>query len=419
MKKRFCFVLSLVLLITSLLAVPAQAKSISDFTDVKPGAWYYSAVEYAVSKELFSGTSATTFSPNTPMTRGMFVTVLGRLHGVEKSYGRDSHSPFGDVAKTAYYFPYALWASENGIASGTGYGFNPDGKITREQMAVMLYHYFVKYSTFSLIEKDSDYHTFTDRDRVSSFARPAMEWAVRYGLLNGVGQKRLEPQGQASRAQVAQIFLSFSKLEKYATPNATPEPPDSTPAPSPVPTPTPAPTPTNPPWYNYNPVYELPTGKSEKDAHGGYFDYDLAREVTRQINELRVREGMKALKFHPLIRDWADIRAMESEVLFEHTRPNGSVCLTVGLGLHVENLYKGIGYPLEYISDTPTMAKHIVESWHNSIGHRRNMLHTSMDVAAVSCYVVDRNVYAAHLFSKHSLYFFDYDIYDIYGWPRP
>ena len=419
MKKRFCFVLSLVLLITSLLAVPAQAKSISDFTDVKPGAWYYSAVEYAVSKELFSGTSATTFSPNTPMTRGMFVTVLGRLHGVEKSYGRDSHYPFGDVAKTAYYFPYALWASENGIASGTGYGFNPDGKITREQMAVMLYHYFVKYSTFSLIEKDSDYHTFTDRDRVSSFARPAMEWAVRYGLLNGVGQKRLEPQGQASRAQVAQIFLSFSKLEKYATPNATPEPPDSTPAPSPVPTPTPAPTPTNPPWYNYNPVYELPTGKSEKDAHGGYFDYDLAREVTRQINELRVREGMKALKFHPLIRDWADIRAMESEVLFEHTRPNGSVCLTVGLGLHVENLYKGIGYPLEYISDTPTMAKHIVESWYNSIGHRRNMLHTSMDVAAVSCYVVDRNVYAAHLFSKHPLYFFDYDIYDIYGWPRP
>ena len=205
---------------------------------------------------------------------------------------------------------------KHGKASGTGYGFNPDGKITREQMAVMLYHYFVKYSSFSLMEKDSDYHTFTDRDRVSSFARPAMEWAVRYGLLNGVGQKRLEPQGQASRAQVAQIFLSFSKLEKYATPNATPEPPDSTPTPSPVPTPvptlTPAPTPTNPPWYNYNPVYELPTGKSEKDAHGGYFDYDLAREVTRQINELRVREGMKALKFHPQIKLLPDASVLNS-----------------------------------------------------------------------------------------------------------
>mgnify|MGYP001077975714 CR=1 FL=1 len=115
------------------------------------------------------------------------------------------------MAKTAYYFPYALWASENGIANGTGYGFNPDGKITREQMAVMLYN---------------------------------------------------------------------------------------------------------------------------------------------------------------------------------------------------------------YIADSRAMAKRIVDSWYNSIGHRRNMLHTSMDVAAVSCYVVDRNVYAAHLFSKHPLYFFDYDIYDIYGWPR-
>lgn len=410
MKKQFLFVLALVLLITSLWTPSAQAKNISDFTDVKPGAWYLGAVQYAVTNGLFSGTSATTFSPNTPMTRGMFVTVLGRLHGVGKGYGADGQSPFGDVAKTDYFYPYALWASENGIASGTGYGFNPDGNITREQMAVMLYNYFVKFNTFSLIEKDSDYHTFTDRGRVSSFARPAMEWAVRYGIMNGTGQERLEPQGQATRAQVAQIFLSFSKLENYAVPMP--------PAPTPAPTVSPDPEPTSPPWYNYDPVYELPTGKSERDVHGGYFDYDLAREVTRQINELRVREGMKELKFHPLIRDWADIRAKESEVLFEHTRPNGSVCLTVGEGLHVENLYKGIGYPVDYIADTSKMAAHIVESWYNSIGHRRNMLHTSMDVAAVSCYVVNRNVYAAHLFSKHPLYFFDHAIYDIYGWPR-
>ena len=415
MKKQFSLVLALILLITSFCAFPAQAKSVSDFTDVSPGAWYYNAVEYAAAEGLFNGTGAHTFSPNMPMTRGMFVTVLGNLHGVDKSYGSGRQSPFGDVKKTDYYYPYAVWAIDNGIASGTGYGFNPGGNITREQMAVMLYNYFVKCSTFSLIEKDSNYHTFTDCGTVSSFARPAMDWAVRYGILSGTGQKKLEPQGQATRAQVAQIFLNFSKLENYAAPGTAPTP---APTVSPDPAPTPTPEPTAPPWYNYDPVYELPTGKSEKDAHGGYFDYDLAKEVTRQINELRVREGMKALKFHPLIRDWADIRAMESEVLFEHTRPNGSVCLTVGLGLHVENLYKGMGYPLEYISDTPTMAKHIVESWYNSIGHRRNMLHTSMDVAAVSCYVVDRNVYAAHLFSKHPLYYFDYDIYDIYGWPR-
>ncbi len=81
MKKRFSFVLALVLLIASLWTPSAQAKNISDFTDVKPGAWYFGAVQHAVSNELFCGTSATTFSPNTPMTRGMFITVLGRMHG--------------------------------------------------------------------------------------------------------------------------------------------------------------------------------------------------------------------------------------------------------------------------------------------------------------------------------------------------
>lgn len=427
MKKRFSFVLALVLLITSLWSPSAQAKNISDFTDVKPGAWYYNAVHYAVSNELFCGTSATTFSPNTPMTRGMFITVLGRLHGVEKSYGGERQSSFDDVKKSDYFYPYAVWANESGITSGTGYGFNPNGNITREQMAVMLYNYFVKLNTFSLMDKDSGFHTFSDCDRVSSFARAAMDWAVRYGILSGTGQKKLEPQGQATRAQVAQIFLSFSRLKNYAVPDDTPAPtatpvptlaPSSPPSPTPASTPTAEPAPTPPPWYNYNPTYEIPTGKSEVDAHGGYFDYDLANEVTRQINELRVSLGMNALRFHPLVRDWADIRAMESEVLFEHTRPDGSVCLTVGEGLHTENIYKGLGYPVEYICDSKAMAKQIVDNWYNSVGHRQNMLHTSMDVATVSCYVVDRNVYAAHLFSKHPLYFFDYDVYDIYGWPR-
>ena len=206
-------------------------------------------------------------------------------------------------------------------------------------------------------------------------------------------------------AQVAQIFLNFSKIKSYAA---------STPAVTPTPTPS-----EDPPWYNYHPTYEVPTGRSGIDAHGGYFDYDLANEVTKQINELRRERGLDELQFHPLVRDWADIRAKESEVRFEHIRPDGSVCLTVGEGLNVENVYKGIGYPSYYRDDTERMAKTIVESWYNSIGHRRNMLHKSMDVAAVSCYVVGNNVYAAHLFSKRPLYFFDYDVYDIYGWPRP
>lgn len=396
MKKRFSFVLALVLLITSLWTPPAQAKSISDFTDVKPSAWYFGAVQYAVSNELFCGTSATTFSPNTAMTRGMFITVLGRLHGVGTNYGWFDYDNFNDVYQGDYFYPYAVWARDNGIATGSF--FYPNKPILREDMADFFYRYFQKYG-YPLVERQSDYLTFADCDRVSPHAEMGMQWAVRYGILNGTGQKKLEPQGHATRAQVAQIFLNFSKLKSYAA---------SAPAPSP----------SEPPWHNYHPVYEVPTGRSGVDFNGGYFDYDLANEVMKQINKLRKKNGLNELRFHPLVRDWADIRAKECEVRFEHTRPDGSVCLTVGEGLNVENAYKGLGYPAYFRNNTAQMAETIVDSWYNSIGHRRNMLHNEMDVAAVSCYVVGNNVYAAHLFSKHHLYFFDYDVYDIYGWPR-
>lgn len=396
MKKRFSFVLALVLLIASLWTPPAQAKSISDFTDVKPSAWYFGAVQYAVSNELFCGTSATTFSPNTPMTRGMFITVLGRLHGVGTTYGQFDYDNFNDVYQGDYFYPYAVWARDNDIA--TGDFFYPNKPILREDMADFFYRYFQKFG-YPLVERQSDYLTFTDCDRVSPGAELGMQWAVRYGILNGTGQKKLEPQGQATRAQVAQIFLNFSKLKSYAA---------SAPALSP----------SVPPWHNYHPVYEVPTGRSGVDSSGGYFDYNLANEVMKQINELRKKNGLNELRFHPLVRDWADIRAKESEVRFEHIRPDGSICLAVGEGLNVENAYKGLGYPAYFRDDTEKMAETIVDSWYNSIGHRRNMLHNEMDVAAISCYIVGNNVYAAHLFSKHPLYFFDYDVYDIYGWPR-
>ena len=399
MKKQFLFVLTLVLLITSLWTPSAQAKSISDFTDVKPSAWYYNAVQYAVSNELFCGTSATTFSPDTSMTRGMFITVLGRLHGVETNYGQFDYSNFNDVYQGDYFYPYAVWAKDNGIAAGDF--FYPNKPILREDMADFFYRYFQKFG-YPLVERQSKFTSFADYAQVSPRVCDAMKWATSYGILNGSDNK-LSPKGTGTRAQVAQIFLNFSKLKSYAA---------SAPAPSPTPAPS------VPPWHNYHPVYEVPTGRSGVDSNGGYFDYDLANEVTRQINELRKENDLNELQFHPLVRDWADIRAKESEVRFEHIRPNGSVCLTVGEGLNVENVYKSIGYPAYYRNNTEKMAERIVDSWYNSIGHRRNMLHNEMDVAAVSCYVVGNNVYAAHLFSKHPLYFFDYDVYDIYGWPR-
>ena len=117
MKKQISIMLA-ALLLTASLTIPASTKSVSDFTDVSPKAWYYGAVEYAANAGLFSGTSATQFSPNSTMTRGMFITVLGRLHGVEATYGRFDYYNFNDVYQGEYFYPFAVWARDNGIADG-------------------------------------------------------------------------------------------------------------------------------------------------------------------------------------------------------------------------------------------------------------------------------------------------------------
>ena len=221
-----------------------------DFSDVKPGDWYYSAVDYAASNGLFSGTSATTFSPDTSMTRGMFVTVLGRLAAVPDSYGRTASTPFADVTQADYFFPYAVWANDNGIVTGVGNNaFNPHGEITREQMAAILFRYAEK-SGYDVTYSAEKYNVFADTAAVSVYAVNAVQWATTHGIINGAGG-RLNPQDKASRAQVAQIFFNFSRLEPIepTEPINTEEPAD---------------------WENYNPEYTQPTGKSAVDADGGY-----------------------------------------------------------------------------------------------------------------------------------------------------
>ena len=138
MKKLIAALLSLILL-ASVLAGPASAAA-EKFTDVKPGKWYYTAVDYAVAEKLFNGTSATTFSPDEAMTRGMFVTVLGNKAKVDPD--QYTESSFTDVKPGKWYAPYVEWAAQNGIVNGVGGGrFNPNQSVTREQMAVILYNY--------------------------------------------------------------------------------------------------------------------------------------------------------------------------------------------------------------------------------------------------------------------------------------
>ena len=179
------------------------AKPENPFADVKSGSWYEAAVLYARANGFFDGTSATTFEPEGSMTRAMFVTVLGRMAGV-KAADYAGATDFTDVAEGTWYAPFVKWAARYGITTGTGNGkFSPDGRITREEMAVFFVRYF---ETFDAMPKADTTVTTkpADLDEVSSWAQDAVLklWAL--GLLNGDG-KSFAPKDKATRAQTAAL----------------------------------------------------------------------------------------------------------------------------------------------------------------------------------------------------------------------
>ena len=173
------------------------------FRDVKYGDWYHEAVDFAVVHKLCNGMTETTFEPNTPMTRAMLVTVLWRYEG-EPAGGTNS---FTDVKDGEWYTKAVAWAAENEIVTGVGNNkFDPSGNITREQMAAILYRYSESkgYET----EIRTNLSGFPDRAKVSAWAKDAMEWAVAAQLITG-NAGNLDPQGSATRAQVATILMRF------------------------------------------------------------------------------------------------------------------------------------------------------------------------------------------------------------------
>lgn len=185
------------------------AKPENPFTDVKSGSWYEAAVLYARANGFFDGTSATTFEPDGPMTRAMFVTVLGRMAGVEAADYAGA-TDFSDVAEGTWYAPFVKWAARYGITTGTGNGkFSPDGRITREEMAVFFVRYF---ETFDAMPKADTTVTTkpADLDEVSSWAQESVLklWAL--GLLNGDGVN-FAPKDKATRAQTAALCQRTDK----------------------------------------------------------------------------------------------------------------------------------------------------------------------------------------------------------------
>ena len=207
MKKRLMATLLTLCMLFSLLPTTALAADANPFTDVKSSDWYYDAVRYVKSEGLMAGTSDTAFSPNTTTTRGMIVTILWRLAGSPEVTG----TQFADVDDGQYYADAILWASKNSIVSGYGdNAFGPNDPITRQCMATILYRY-AEYADYD-VSAAADLSEFADEAEIAAYAEAPLAWASAEGLISGMGDGILAPQGSATRAQVAVILYRFCQL---------------------------------------------------------------------------------------------------------------------------------------------------------------------------------------------------------------
>ena len=238
------------------LAVGAGAASVQDFKDVKSSDWYYKAVNHVTHFGYFNGTSSTEFSPNEGMSRGMVVTVLARCFAKDlDSYA--TQTKFTDVSPSAYYAKAVNWAVSQSVTKGTSETtFAPNDLVTREQIATFLYR-AENLKDNTSISFQEYLEKYSDKDKVSDWAKELIGWASAFGIINGMDGK-LVPQGTTTRAMFAQILQNydtyrgvFIKDDSPETPTPTPDPvptpsptPDPTPTPTPTPDPTPIPTPT-------------------------------------------------------------------------------------------------------------------------------------------------------------------------------
>ena len=177
------------------------------FTDVNKTDWFYDDVKFAFISGLFNGTSENTFDPNISMTRAMLVTVLWRNAGSPKPL---TEMIFTDIPEDSYYYDAVIWAAENGIVNGIGEGlFAPNGNITREQMATMLWRY-AQYMDLDVASGETaDISGFVDVNDISEYAVSALKWAYAEGIINGRPGGILDPKGNATRAEVAAMLHRF------------------------------------------------------------------------------------------------------------------------------------------------------------------------------------------------------------------
>lgn len=182
------------------------------FTDVNTSAWYHEAVDYVLVNGLMSGYGNGLFGPDDILSRAQLCQIIYNMEGQPATSGS---SVFTDVADSAWYADAVTWAAENGIVGGYGGGlFGPEDNITREQLASILYRYAQTKGYDTSVGENTNILSYTDALEISEYAIPAMKWACGAGVIMGVTESALLPQGSATRAQVATMLMRF--CEYYA-----------------------------------------------------------------------------------------------------------------------------------------------------------------------------------------------------------
>ncbi|MBR6514817.1 MAG: DUF4838 domain-containing protein [Clostridia bacterium] len=226
--KRFIAMLLVVLTLVAAIPFSAAAAEVNPetgmpFKDVKANHWFYNAVKYTYDAGIFSANNSAgdMFAPNASMTRAMFVTVLFRLSGVDQST-YTGKTAFTDVPVNQWYAKAVQWANEkNYVAGMTETTFNPNGSITRAQMARILSLYAAGEDNYDLTDvRATAFDKFGDASKVQDWAKEGITWMSTTGLINGMGTENgapiLNPNGNATRAQAAQILMSYKELRYNA-----------------------------------------------------------------------------------------------------------------------------------------------------------------------------------------------------------